>query len=354
MCFHFTWEPELRSFPAEGGLPKTFVVTSDFKDAGLPEDAFGGEATHALLSLDSCVPGVQTLEVSLERFALQVPPLIPGVAILFQRVRFRDVDGSSTVDTDIADWFFINQLGWLEPIKSFLLDTLGLGAPSFEGGIFIDSALPIPGLQLGIVGVHGLLIGLGIDLPDDRASSVDFNMSSREDPFTITVFGVGGNGSFGLLVDASRIVYVEGSLAVTYELAVDVSIAAASLSVSLGVFVIYEKEDLTLGAYAVLAGSVSFIGLVKISGSVTVALIYRVNRKLLRGVAAVTGEVSSPFGKSSVSHDVEVALGDDAGRRLRGAAARAAGGGARDDAIVSFRDRYSQSQWTEYCDAFAA
>jgi hypothetical protein len=70
----------------------------------------------------------------------------------------------------------------------------------------------------------------------------------------------------------------------------------------------------------------------------------------------VTGEVSSPFGKSSVTHDVEVevALGDGAGRRLRGAAARAAAGGARDDAVASFRDRYSESQWTEYCDAFAA
>ena len=355
VCFDFTWEPELKSFPAEGGLPRTFVVTSDFKDAGLPEDAFGEQSTYALLSLDACVPGDQTFEVSLERFALQVPPLIPAVAILFERVRFRDVNGSSTVDTDIADWFFINQLGWLEPIKDFLLDTLGLGAPRFEGGIFVDGDLPIPGLQLGIVGVDGLLVRLGIALPDTGASSIDFGMSSREDPFTITVFGVGGNGSFGLMVDASRIVYVEGSLAVTYELAVDVFIAAASLSVSLGVFVIYEKQELTLGAYAVLAGSVSFIGLVKISGSVTVALIYRVNSKLLRGVAAVTGEVSSPFGKSSVTHDVEVevALGDGAGRRLRGAAARAAAGGARDDAVASFRDRYSESQWTEYCDAFA-
>jgi hypothetical protein len=53
---------------------------------------------------------------------------------------------------------------------------------------------------------------------------VDFGMSSREDPFAITVFGFGGNGSFGLVVDASRIVYVEGSLAVTFELAVDVFI----------------------------------------------------------------------------------------------------------------------------------
>ena len=354
VCIQFSWEPQLKSFPPDADK-KTFIVTEDLDDQ-IPEaqGAFGDEETHALLSLQTCTPGDETFEASLERFALQVPPGLPVVAVLFERVRFRNINGTSTVDTEIADWFFINQLGWLEPIKDFLLGTLGLGAPTFEGGIFVAFDLPIPGLTLGIVGVHGLQVGLGIDLPDTGASAVDFSMSSREDPFTITVFGVGGTGSFSLEVDASRIVTIEGSLAVTWELAVNVFIAAASLSVALGVFVIYEEQEVTLGAYATLAGSLSFIGIVKISGAVTVALIYKVNKKLLRGVAAVTGEVSSPFGKSSVTRDVEVEvnLGDDsAGKRRRGVAVLADVG---DTNALSFQDRYTETQWTEYCNAFAA
>jgi hypothetical protein len=354
VCVNFSWEPELKSFPTDAEK-KTFIVTEDLDDQ-IPEakGAFGDEKTHALLSLQTCTPGDETFEASLERFALQVPPGLPVVAILFERVRFRDVSGSSTVDTDIADWMFINQLGWLEPIKDLLLDTLGLGAPTFEGGIFIAFDLPIPGLTLGIVNIDGLKIGIGIDLPDTGASSVDFAMSSREDPFTITVFGVGGNGSFGLMVDASRVVYVEGSLAVTYELAVNVFIAAASLSVALGVFVIYEEGEVELGAYAELKGSISFIGIVKINGAVTVALIYNLTTKVLRGVAAVTGEVSSPFGKSSVTHDVEVevALGDGTtGKRRGDAVALAAPDGANE---LSFRDRFTRPQWKDYCNAFAA
>lgn len=354
VCVHFTWEPELKSFPPDAEQ-KTFIVTKDLEDQ-IPDakGAFGDKETHALLSLRTCTPGDTTFEASLERFALQVPPGIPVVAVLFERVHFRDVNGKSTADTDIADWMFINQLGWLEPIKDFLLDTLGLGTPTFEGGIFIHFDLPIPGLTLGIVGVHGLQVGFGLDLPDTGASAVDFAMSSREDPFTITVFGVGGTGSFRLEVDASRIVYIEGSLAVTYELAVNVFIAAASLSAALGVFVIYEKEEVTLGAYATLAGSLSFIGIVKISGAVTVALIYKVNQKLLRGVAAVTGEVSSPFGKNSVTRnvEVEVALGDENSAKRRRSVTTL--GDVGDTNELSFQDRYTESQWTEYCNAFAA
>lgn len=356
-CFNFTWEPALNSFPTEAEK-KTFIVTGDL-DEQIPEakGAFGDAETHALLSLRTCTPGDSSFEVSLERFALQVPPGLPAVAILFERIRFYDVNGSSTVDTDIADWLFVNQLGWLEPVKNLFLDTLGLGAPTFEGGIFIDNDLPVPGLTLGIVNVDGLQVGLGIDLPDTGISSIDFAMSSREDPFTVTVFGVGGTGSFALMVDASQIVYVEGSLAVTYELAVNVFVAATSLSVELGVFVLYEEKEVELGAYAVLSGSVSFIGIVKISGSVTVVLIYNPISKMLRGVAAVTGEVSSPFGKSSVTHDVEVevALGDDnVGARRRGAAALLADPSPNDANQLSFQDRYTRPQWNDYCNAFAA
>jgi hypothetical protein len=129
---------------------------------------------------------------------------------------------------------------------------------------------------------------------------------------------------------------------------------------ALGVFVIYEKEEVTeieevtLGAYATLAGSLSFIGIVKITGAVTVALIYKVNKKLLRGVAAVTGEVSSPFGKSSVTRDVEVevALGDEKSARRRRSVTTS--GDVRDTTELSFQDRYTEPQWTEYCNAFAA
>jgi hypothetical protein len=352
-CIRFSWEPRLRSFPAEG-TPKTFVVTDDFEPP-LPDpaDAFDGEQTRALLSLRTCIPGDTTFEASLERFALQLPPFAPAVAIVFRRVQFRDVNGMSSVDTDIADWSFINALNWLEPVKDLLLDTLGLGSPTFDGGIFIDFELPVPGFALGIVGVQGLEIALGVDLPNAGSSSVEFGMCSRERPFTITVLGFGGTGSFGVQVDATDIVYIEGSLAVCYELAVDFVIATASVSVAFGAFVQYQAGVVEFGAYVQVTGSVSIIGLIKITGQVTVALIYSPNTKILRGVAVLTGEVSSLFGKRSVSHEleVEVTVGDRASRLVAGLLPAAAGDA---ETVLSFRDRFCLSEWQRYCGAFAA
>jgi hypothetical protein len=115
----------------------------------------------------------------------------------------------------------------------------------------------------------------------------------------------------------------------------------------------------TLGAYAELRGSVSMLGILEISGAVTVTLTYNVTTKLLRGVGAVTAEVSSILGKRDVTHDVavEVPLGEGSGRRIAalvGGALPAADDQDDESADLSFRDRFTQTQWTDYCAAFAA
>lgn len=369
VCFHFSWEPEVQSFPTSEGDPKTFVVTADFEVEGLPAPGtvFDGDDTRVLLALTSCIPqATTTFEARLERFGIQLPPGAPVVALLFQHVIYANNNGSSSVDTKIADWLFINALSWLEPLKDLLEGLLDNGAPTFEGGIFVDYGIPIPGFSLGILGVSGLRVDLGLDLPDTGASSIDLAVGRRDDPFRITIMGFGGDGSFGLEVDASQIVLIEGSLAVTYELAVDVFIVSASLSASLGVYVEFERTDqfpegeVTLGAYAELSGSVSLIGIVELSGSVTVGLEYNINTKVLRGCAAVTAEVSSIFGKTDVTRDVEVEvrLGTAGGQRIAAllGASSLVPADADDGktANLSFRDRYTRSQWTTYCAAFAA
>ena len=376
VCFTFTWTPKLHSFP-KGAGDKTFVVADDFgnQDIDRPTDDFDG-GTAVLLELVTCVPEASTaFESRLDRFAVQLPPGAPVVAVIFRTVRFENVDGVSNVDVDVADWSFVNSLSWLEPLRSFLADLLSDGVTDFADGINIDYSLPIPGFSLGVVGVKGLLVDLELDLPDDGVSSVGLAVGHRENPFRITIMGYGGTGSFGLEVDASRIVFIEGSMAITYELAVDVFIASASLSASLGTFVEYRSTaahpngEVTLGAWAQLRGSVSVLGLVELTGTVTVTLAYNITTKVLRGTAAVTGEVSCIFGKTSVTHDVtvKVALGrDDGGGRLAalpGLAISAQPVPPRpfppDDAPtpssdLSFRDHYTRPQWADYCAAFAA
>ena len=320
------------------------------------------DKTHVLLALTSCVPQADTtFTAAIERFTLQLPPEVAVVAIDFEHVTYRNVNGSSSVEAKVADWRFIGALSWLEPLKDVLAGLLDNGAPTFDAGIFVDYSIPIPGFSLGVLGVTGLRVDLGLDLPDSGTSSVDLAVGTRDDPFKITIMGFGGDGSFGLEVDARQIVLIEGSLAVTYELAVNVFLVAAALSASLGVYVEFERTpefpegEVTLGAYAELRGSLSFIGIVEVSGKVTVALEYSVNSKVLRGCGAVTAEVSSIFGKKDVTRDVEVEvpLGQGAGAlRIAGLASLPATDEVPED--LSFGDHFTKPQWSNYCAAFAA
>ena len=344
VCFHFTWEPKVQSFPKDSKSP-TFVADNQ---------------THVLLALTTCIPEVDTsFTAALERFTVQLPPEIAVVAIDFEHVTYCNVNGSSSIEAKVADWRFIGALSWLEPLKDLLAGLLDNGAPTFDGGIFVDYGIPIPGFSLGVLGVSGLRVDLALDLPDTGASAVALDVGRRDDPFRITIMGFGGDGSFGLEVDAEQIVRIEGALAVTYELAVDVFLVAAALSASLGTYIEFERTEqfpegeVTFGAYATLRGSLRFIGIVEVSGAVTVSLEYSVNAKLLRGCAEVTAEVSF-FGKHDVTRDVgvEVPLGDGQGVAALLGVALAPTAAQLED--LSFRDHFSKPQWTTYCAAFAA
>ena len=345
VCFHFTWEPKVQSFPKDSNSP-TFVADDE---------------THVLLALTTCVPEVDTtFTAALERFTVQLPPVIAVVAIDFEHVTYHNVNGSSSIEAKVADWRFVGALSWLEPLKDLLAGLLDNGAPTFEGGIFIDYGIPIPGFKLGVLGVSGLRVDLALDLPDSGASAIGLDVGRRDDPFRITIMGFGGDGSFGLEVDAKQLVRIEGALAVTYELAVDVFLVAAALSASLGTYIEFARTEqfpegeVTFGAYVSLTGSLRFIGIVEVSGAVTVSLEYSVNSKVLRGCAEVTAEVSF-FGKHDVTRDVavEVQLGDGQGvAALLGGAAMALAGAAAED--LSFRDHFTKPQWNSYCAAFAA
>ncbi len=276
---------------------------------------------------------------------------------MFDRVAVLDVSGSATLDTKLADWLFIGALNWLEPIKDLLLDGLGLGVggpgDDGDGGFGIDVDIPIPAIQLGIVGISGIQLGMALDLPTDGPSQVGFNLSAREDPFTLTLFGIGGIGHFVVEVDANRIVRIEASLGVTYETAIDVFVVSAAVSISIGAWVEIrfnpdKTEEVIFGAYAEVGAAASLLGLVEISGTVTVGLTYRPGPKRLNGFARVTGEVESIFGGGTASHDVgiEIELGND----QNSAAAMAPG----EQPTLTFGDRYDDDQWNDYCDAFVA
>jgi hypothetical protein len=355
-----TWEPILKSFSVAG--EPIFVVTDDLDDADLP-NPFGDKESTAALRLEQVVPvdgssepGTE-LGLKLENVALRLPPGLPAVAVLFKSVRFHEpIGGTASLETEIAEWMFINVLSFLEPVRQVVMTLLDLGDIEIgPDGIKADVEIPVPSLSFGVVGVAGLNVGLALDLPNENPAKIGFNLSRREDPFRITLMGFGGTGSFELEMVADDIALLRGSMAVTYELSVSLVVVSASLSASLGVELLYKDREVTLTAYVEIKGNASVLGLVNLTGKVLLALSYNIPDQLLKGTAKVSAEVDSIFGKSETTwkETVEVALGDgsDAGPALDGA--RALDAGSKDVIRLSFADRFSEPQWSVYCGAFA-
>lgn len=354
------WQPKLKTFRVAGD--PVFVIAEDLASAGLPA-FFGSKATStANIELSQFVPltsddaddGGATdtdFELTLDNVTLRLPPGAPAIAIAFRRVRYHDPgDGNAGLDTDLADWRFIEVLEFLEPVREFIVGLLDLGDIEIDsGGVRAEVDIPVPKLSFGVINVTGLNVGLALDLPNEGSSTIGFNLSRRDDPFRITVMGFGGSGSLEVRLVADDLDFLLGSLAVTYELAASIVVVSASLSASLGIELTYEDSAVTLGAYVELAGNASVLGLVNVTGKVLLSLLYHLDSKLLRGTAQLTAEVDTPFSKSDASwrETVEVSLAsEDSGRRSLLATAAL-------DSGPSFGDRFTADQWAEYCSAYA-
>jgi hypothetical protein len=359
-----SWAPKLKTFP-EGDTP-VFVTAEHIREhgdeLGLP-NPFGDKDSKASVTLGQLVPfdggaAGTDFELTLENVAVQLPPAVPAIAMLFNSVRYHEpIGGTAKLETDIAEWLFINVLEFLEPVRQVVVTLLDLGDIEIgPDGVKADVEVPVPDLTFGVVGVAGLDVGLALDLPNDDPATIGFNLSRREDPFRITVMGFGGTGSFELEMVADDIVLLHGSMAATFEISVSLVIASASLSASLGIDLLYKPDDgVTLTAYVELKANASVLGLVNITGKVLLALSYNLDTKLLRGTAKISAEVDSLFGKSETTwkETVEVALGSDSSAERRGLRAVADAEPDGGFAATSFVDRFTESQWADYCVAFS-
>ena len=346
VCFHFTWEPKVQSFPKDSNSP-TFVADKQ---------------THVLLALTTCVPEVDTtFTAALERFTVQLPPKIAVVAIDFEHVTYRNVNGSSSIEAKVADWRFIGELGWLEPIKDLLAGLLDNGAPTFDGGIFVDYSIPIPGFSLGVLGVSGLRVDLGLDLPDAGPAPSTSTSGTPRRSVPDHDHGLRRRRLVRARGRRPQIVLIEGALAVTYELAVDVFLVAAALSASLGAYIEFERTEqfpegeVTFGAYADAARQPAIHrhrrgvryghGVARVQRQLQGAA--RLRRGHRRSVVSSASTTSPATSKS----------------RCRSATVRAWPPCLESPPWLrrppqledlSFRDHFTKPQWTTYCAAFAA
>jgi hypothetical protein len=375
-CTMLDWDPDLQSVPQDvGESERLFIVADDLDDN--PFD--GPTALH--LHGEFCVPIAADEDPSYEitgelrNFAIQLLPGFPVLVLYFERIEF--VAGSAaptSVDANVLDVVFAGPFTFIEAFRQWL-SSLGNGpridvdGEKVTAGVSID----IPDLGFGVFALTQMAFSMDFSVPfNGDPVTVSFGFSSREDPFLVTVLGLGGGGHFGITLSPEGLVSLEFSIDVAAQVSIDLIVASGSVGVTAGFAYEIDVEDtgpplvetITLIAYVNVSGEMSVLGLIAISVEVEIALVYveevdgPVVKKTLTGTASVEVSVDVAFVHTSVS--LEFSYTFDAGESPVDAIASQGGRALRSGGIASdegfhFGDLYAaETDWDVYCEAFAA
>jgi hypothetical protein len=151
-------------------------------------------------------------------------------------------------------------------------------------GIETVLALPIPNINFGTSGISNLSFGFnfGLEWTPSFAITAGFSIGRRNAPFSMTVFILGGGGyieaSARYVPGGSIVCSVSISLAATAGLAISLGPIDGGVAIFLGLEVDFKsgggQNDLRLGAYILIVGHVSILGIVSASISLRLDATY--------------------------------------------------------------------------------
>jgi hypothetical protein len=168
-------------------------------------------------------------------------------------------------------------------LNTFVSPDSGLSFGTLPDGFQAILALPVPDLQGVTSGFSNLKLGalFAIEVANGFTMSVGFSLASREAPFSLTIFVLGGGGYV-----SARALFNPASLKLNCQ--VDMAItASASLAISLavisgGVYVYFgatasyntDGQGLSFGVMFLIRGEVSVLGIVSASISLLLEATY--------------------------------------------------------------------------------
>ena len=104
------------------------------------------------MPIASSAPAGTEFELVLDHVTLRLPPAVPAVEINFKRVRYLEPrGGTSSLESELDDWRFIEVLAFLEPVRQVVVTLLDLGNIEVgPEGVFADVDIPVPSLAFGV------------------------------------------------------------------------------------------------------------------------------------------------------------------------------------------------------------
>jgi len=262
------------------------------------------------------------LKCTLEKFALNLFGTgdVGFLVINFKGIEFSTQNGKKPeVKVDFDDIKFAGPLSFIETLKNLIpLDAFS-DPPKIDvdaSGITASMGVGLPAVAVGVFSLSNIKLAASLRIPfvsfGSDGLTFDFNFSTRDDPFNLTIALLGGGGYFGLEVTPNGVRFLEAALEAGARVSIDLGVASGSVSAMLGIYFRIEiqnpgtpdasstKELLTLTGYFRVRGEVDVLGLISASITLSLSLSYQSDGKV-RGTASLEIEVDVLFFSETVT-----------------------------------------------------
>jgi hypothetical protein len=315
--------------------------------------------------------------------SIQLPPAASTsgslVSFEFNSMNFTSSSAAKpTASVDFNQVEFLGALTFVNYIMAILPSSLFSNPPEMtisDTECVIDCGVDFPSLGIGAFSLSNINLDAELTIPFmGDPISFAFNFSTVDDPFTLSVMGFAGSGSFGVAI-APNAVTVNGSLAFGGYYSVDVIVASGYVSLEAGVHITYTfsiapggSTDTDVGGFVHLSGGVDVLDLVSVTLDVMLSLTYDSASASFTGTAQVSLSVDVTFFHTSVSFSVSETFSGGASTSgtsteiyVQGTTTSQLPGGAifgpaRNPflPVSGFLTAVARGDWNDYCGAFAA
>ena len=302
-------------------------------------------------------PGTSLVEGDMRDFAVNVPTG-PNrlITIAFHCMAFTSRDGKKPdVEVKVKGVSFSGELQWIEELRKYLSFGGGSGPDikvlpdRIEAGIGVT----LPSIALGVFALRNIAFSAAFDIPlTGDPARVRFSLSSRENPFRLTVFLIGGGGYVVVGLGADGLERLEMGFEGGAEIAVDFGPASGSISMTFGIVLLFIFTDGSetasfLGEFR-LHGEVS-AGPVSASVGLHLALGYVEKKKNNK-------TIKSMYGKGTIYIDVSIPLVPTPTIKITFERnfKSAKGDPTFADQMRPVPSATESADWNTYCSAFAA
>ena len=236
---------------------------------------------------------------------------------------------------------FLGDLSFLNELRKFIPSDGFSDPPSLDvtaDGITAGYSLPIPSIGVGVFSLENISLSAALTLPFFAPAPIRFRFAfcERQHPFNITVSLLGGGGFFGITVGPDGVEILEAAIEVGANVSIDVVVASGNVHIMAGVYLKYDMVSTSsqLTGYLRAGGSLDVLGLISASVEFYLGFTYFFGPPCsIAGEATITIEVHVLFFSASVSATMRREFADP---------------------TVSFAQLIGNTDWDDYCDAFAA